>query len=139
MTADPENRAGTGGVLRGLLAQGVAILATRSELAALELADARDRALRWVVLGLVASVLLLAALTTLSLWVAVLFWDGPRAWAVGALAATYLVAGGVLLAVIRRQMSRAPALLSQTRDELRKDRESLGVCLSGGDDGAGRT
>lgn len=139
MTADPEHRAGTGGMLRGVLAQGLAILATRSELAALELADARDRVLRWVVLGVVASVLLLAALTTLSLWVAVLFWDGPRAWAVGTLAVAYLVGGGVLLAVIRWQMSRAPALLSQTRDELRKDREALGVCLNGGDNGAGRS
>lgn len=138
MTAESQSRAGTGASLRALLVQGVALLATRGELASIELADARDRALRWLVLGVAAAVLLLAALTSLSLWVAILFWEGPRVWAVGALALAYLIGGAALLAMIRRQMAAAPALLAQTRDELRKDRETLGASLSGGTDGASR-
>ena len=95
MTADTDRPAGLVGSLRRLLAHGLTLFATRGELAALELADARDRAVRWLALGLVAAVLLLAALMTLSLWVAAFFWDGPRALALGLLAAAYAVAGVV--------------------------------------------
>jgi uncharacterized membrane protein YqjE len=135
MTA--ERPSGLVGSLRALLAQGLTLFATRGELAVLELADARDRALRWLALMLAAAVLLLAALMTLSLWIAALFWDGPRALALGLLALGYVIAGVVAINVVRREVAAAPGLLAQTRAELEKDRAALRGRLHGTDDGSG--
>jgi uncharacterized membrane protein YqjE len=89
------------------------------------------------VLGLIAAVLLLAGLMTLSLWVAALFWDGPRALALGLLALVYAIAGVVAVGVVRREVTAAPALLAQTRAELEKDRDALRGRLHRADDGSG--
>lgn len=125
------------GSVRAMIAHGVTLFATRGELAALELADARDRAMRWLGLGMVAAVLLLAALMTLSLWVAAIFWDGPRGWALGLLALAYVIAGFVAVSVVRREVAAAPPLLAQTRAELEKDRDALRGRWHGHDDGTG--
>lgn len=111
--------------LRSMAAEAVSLLATRGELAAVELDEARERTLRWCVLGMIAAVLLLAALITLSLWVAALFWDGPRLLALGLLTAAYAIAGYVSVRVVRQEISTAPSLFAQTRAELRKDRDAL--------------
>ena len=137
MIADGDRPVGLIGSLRALFAQGMTLLATRGELAALELADARDRAMRWLALGMVAAVLLLAALMTLSLWVAAVFWDGPRAWALGLLVLAYAAAGAVAVSVVRRELAATPPLLAQTRAELEKDRDALRGRLHGADDGTG--
>ena len=123
-TAAPERR-GWFATLRELPAQLVAMLATRGEIAALELSDARDRLMRSLAFGAVAAVLLLAALMTLSLLVAAIFWDGPRVLALGALTALYAVAGVWLVAAVRRDFAAAPPLLAQTLAELQKDRDAL--------------
>jgi len=115
----------------------LSLLLTRGELAVLELATARDRAVRWLVLGLVAAVLMLAALMTVSLWVAAIFWDGPRALALGLLAAAYAVAGVIAISVIRREVAAAPPILSETRAELENDRDALRGRLHGARDGEG--
>jgi len=110
---------------RALIAQTLALLLTRGELAALELQETRDRCVRWAALGLIAAVLLLAALVTLSLWVAAVFWDGPRGVALGLLAVGYGAVGVALGYVVRRESASSPPLLAQTRIELEKDREAL--------------
>ena len=125
------------GSVRAMIAHGVTLFATRSELAALELADARDRAMRWLGLGMIAAVLLLAALMTFSLWVAAIFWDGPRGWALGLLALAYAIAGFVAVSVVRHEVAAAPPLLAQTRAELEKDRDALRGRLHGRDDATG--
>jgi len=137
MTAEAKRPTGLVGSLRSLLAHGLALFATRGELAALELADARDRALRWLSLALVAAVLLLAALMTLSLWVAALFWEGPRALALGLLALGYAIAGVVAVSIVRREVAATPPLLANTRAELVKDREALRGHLNQADDESG--
>jgi uncharacterized membrane protein YqjE len=111
--------------LRELVAHSASLLATRGELAALELQDARDRLLRWAALALAAAVLLLAALLSLSIWVAAVFWDGPRELAVGLLLLIYAAAGLLMLRSLRRNIAAAPPLLAQTRAELQKDRDVL--------------
>lgn len=134
MTSDTGRSAGLLGSLRALFAQAFSLLMTRGELAALELGEARDRAVRWLVLGLIGAVLLLAALVTVSLWVAALFWDGPRALALGLLALAYIVGGLVVIGIVRREAAHAPTLLAQTRAELQKDREALSGWQRGSDD-----
>ena len=111
--------------LRTMLSSAVSLLATRGELAALELEETRERVLRWAALGLVAAVLLLAALVTLSFWVAAVFWEGPRALALGVLTAVYALAAVVAARVVRSEIAAAPPLLAQTRAELKKDRDVL--------------
>jgi uncharacterized membrane protein YqjE len=137
MTAEANQPSGLVGSVRTLLAHALALLLTRGELAALELADARDRAVRWLVLALIAAVLLLAALMTVSVWVAAIFWDGPRVLAVGLLAVAYAVAGTVAVSILRREVAAAPPILSDTRAELEKDRDTLRGRLHGGRDGTG--
>ena len=123
--SDGESSQGLISSLRSLIAQALALLLTRGELAALELQETRDRWVRWAALGLVAAVLLLAALVTLSLWVAAVFWDGPRGVALGVLAVGYGALGVALGYLVRREVASSPSLLAQTRAELEKDREAL--------------
>jgi uncharacterized membrane protein YqjE len=125
MTGETAPRSGLLATLRALPAQLLAMLATRGELAALELGEARDRLLRALAVGALAAALLLAALMTVSLWVAAVFWDGPRALALGLLAAVYLLAGVVLVQRLRREFAAAPPLLADTLAELRKDGAAL--------------
>jgi uncharacterized membrane protein YqjE len=137
MTAEADRPSGLVGSVRTLLAHALALLLTRGELAALELADARERAVRWLVLALIAAVLLLATLMTVSVWVAAVFWDGPRVLAVGLLAVAYAVAGAVAVSKLRREVAAAPPILSETRAELEKDRDALRGRLPGGRGGTG--
>ena len=125
MSDETESPPGLIASIRAMLASAISLLATRGELAALEIGETRDRALRWAALGVVAAVLLLAALMTLSFWVAAIFWDGPRALARGVLTAAYALAAVVAARVVRREIAAAPPLLAQTRAELQKDREVL--------------
>jgi uncharacterized membrane protein YqjE len=125
MSDHTESPPGLIASMRAMLANAISLLATRGELAALELGETRDRALRWAALGLIAAVLLLAALVTLSLWVAAVFWDGPRALALGVVTGAYALAAFVAARVVRREIAAAPPLLSQTRAELQKDRDAL--------------
>jgi uncharacterized membrane protein YqjE len=137
MSDSRESSPGLVGSLRTFVAHAMDLLATRGQLAAIELEETRDRALRWAVLGVVGAVLLLAALMTLSLWVAALFWDGPRALALGLLTAAYAVAGFIAVRVIRHEIATAPPLLAQTRAELKKDRDALRGRHEGSGDGSG--
>jgi uncharacterized membrane protein YqjE len=123
--SDGDSSQGLISSARALIAQTLALLLTRGELAALELQETRDRCVRWAALGLIAAVLLLAALVTLSLWVAAVFWDGPRGVALGLLAVGYGAVGVALGYVVRRESASSPPLLAQTRIELEKDREAL--------------
>jgi uncharacterized membrane protein YqjE len=126
MTADGrEAPPGLVASVRQLFAHALALLATRGELAALELQDARDRVIRWALLALVAAAMLLAALLTFSLWVAAMFWDGPRGIALAVVVVVYGVAAFALMRTIRREAAVAPPLLAQTRAELAKDRAAL--------------
>ncbi len=121
--------------LRKIYALVLTSLVTRGELASFELAEARDRYIRWLALAVVAAVLLLAALLSLSLWVAAIFWDGPRGLALGLLTAFYAAAALGIVRAVRRGMAAAPPLLAQTRAELQKDRAALqGHLIESGDD-----
>jgi uncharacterized membrane protein YqjE len=133
-TPDGGQPAGLLGSLSALLARALSLLLTRGELAALELTEARERVVRWLVLSLIGAVLLLAALVTFSVWVAAVFWDGPRGLALGLLALGYAVAGVVAVSIVRREAATAPALFAQTRAELQKDCDALAGSRQGTDD-----
>ena len=132
MSAEPDTRPATAprlGIVRQVAALLAAALVTRSELAALELTEARDRAGRWLALAVLGAVLLLAALLVAGLLVATLFWDSHRVLAIAAVALVYGAAGAGLIAVMVSQVRSAPPLLDATLAELRRDC----AALAGGD------
>lgn len=125
MTDTPQRPAGLFASLRTLAHDVLDLLATRGELAALEIADARDLLRRSIVLGAVAAVMALATLSAFALWIAVLFWDGPRALAVGLVTVAYAAGAAIAVLAIRRGLAAAGPVLGQTRAVLRRDYEAL--------------
>jgi uncharacterized membrane protein YqjE len=113
------------GLIREVVALGAAALATRGELAAVELTEARERAAQWIAYALVAAVLLLAALIVASLWIASIFWDTYRSEAIAAIALVYAVAGGSLMAWLLARVRSTPPLLQATLMELKQDCDAL--------------
>jgi uncharacterized membrane protein YqjE len=111
--------------LRRLASTGLALVITRGELAAVELAAARGQIARWALAALVGAVLLLAALLSISLLVAAVFWESYRWQAIGALALAYSLAGTWLVLKVMREVRAAPPLLSATLAELARDRAAL--------------
>jgi uncharacterized membrane protein YqjE len=102
-----------------------AALVTRGELAALELTDARQRAVRWLVVSLAAAVLVLAALLGFALLVAALFWDTYRWQAIAAITLLYGIAGAGFIAVAASDLRKAPPLFSATLHELKQDCDAI--------------
>lgn len=111
--------------LRRLASTALALVITRGELAAVELAEARGQIVRWAVAALLGAVLLLAALMSVSVLVAAVFWESYRWQAIGLLALVYGIAGTWLVLKVMREVRAAPPLLSATLAELARDREVL--------------
>lgn len=112
--------------VRVLLASMGGLARTRTSLAVLELADARDALLQVMFMGATALLLAGFALACLSALVVALCWDA-LGW--GILLVLFLIYGG--LAVMLLQRARAIVAsgrigLPVTMEELRKDREALG-------------
>jgi uncharacterized membrane protein YqjE len=111
--------------VREAVALGAAALVTRGELAAVELAEARERAGHWLLLAIVGGVLLLAALLVAALWPVALFWESHRSAAIVGVAVVYALAGGGLLWWLAGRLRAAPPLLQATLSELKQDCEAL--------------
>ena len=128
MSAIPDesgSRPQPAGRLRESAALAAAALVTRGELAALELAEARERAGRWLLTALVAASLVLAALLVGSLWIVSLFWDTHRSAAAGVVALAYALGGGGLVLWLRARLYAAPPFLQATFAELKQDCDAL--------------
>lgn len=122
---DPAPSPGLAASARRLAVDTAALVATRAELASLELQQMRERVVRWIAMIVIAAILLLAALMTLSLWVAAVVWDGPRGWVLGGLTIVYAaIALGLVFGVLRA-LRNSPPLFALTRAELSKDRDAL--------------
>lgn len=113
------------GAVRGAAALGFAALVTRGELAALELAEARDSAARWLVLALIGAMLLLAALLVGSLWIVSVLWESHGSQAIAVVAVIYALAGGGLLWWLLARLRASPPPLQATLDELKRDVDAL--------------
>ncbi|NBQ88425.1 MAG: hypothetical protein EBU07_13305 [Betaproteobacteria bacterium] len=111
--------------LRAGLAAGLSFVEARSELLALEWAEERRR-LFDALWGLALAVLLCAA--ALVLLLLLLLWSVPesaRPIACGGLGAGLLVAGLYALRRARMRLERSPPPWQASRDELRRDIDSL--------------
>lgn len=124
-----ENNPATPGLaahVRLLITSLVGLVRTRSSLAVLELADARDALLQVLFMGAAALLLAGFALACLSALVVALCWDA-LGW--GILMVLFLVYAGLavmLLNRVRTIVASGRIGLPATMEELRKDREALG-------------
>lgn len=103
----------------------VAILQTRLELAAVEVEEESLRFLAYLALCMLAMVCISLAITLLTLFVIVLFWDSHRIVAILGMAALYGLAAAALLLGVRSNFRRKPKLLAFTLAELHKDVASI--------------
>ncbi len=113
------------GALAQLAASALAMLRTRLELAAVELAEARARIKDMVVLAAVGIVLALFALLFASLFVIAWFWDTHRLAAVGGVTLFYIVVTVGIFARLRQISRNAPPPFAATLEELENDAAAL--------------
>ncbi|MDQ1813706.1 phage holin family protein [Massilia sp. CCM 9210] len=99
----------------------VAMVQTRLELAAVEVQEELQRFLGYVVLALASLILFGIAALLVVLLVVVIFWDSYRLEAIGAMAALFGVAGGLIAMQVKRSFDARPRLLGATVAELNKD------------------
>lgn len=125
-------------ILAGFAAGGASLLGTRLELAALELAQERERLL--LRLGLLAAgiLALLFGLLGIGAFMVVYFWETGRLLAILAVAAAFLVAGVVLLGLAIRAGRRGAGPFEATLAEFHKDFDMLRDALDR-DESAGGT
>ena len=116
---------------RRLMATVLAMGQSRLELAGIELVDARDRLFRIAAFGLLGAFALAISLISLTILVAVAFWDVAR---LPVLIAITLVWMGLGLGAIWRaqHLARvAPPPMSLTLSELRRDLAALRKSIGG--------
>ncbi|MDQ1834070.1 phage holin family protein [Massilia scottii] len=99
----------------------VAMVQTRLELAAVEVQEELQRFLGYVVLALASLILFGIAALLVVLLVVVIFWDSYRLEAIGAMAALFGAAGGLIALQVKRSFDARPRLLGATVAELNKD------------------
>ena len=125
MHDDDPTRPGLMASVKPLADHALGLLLSRSALAALELAEARDALLRLLLLSACG---LLAATFALVLWSAlliVLTWEAMGWTILLWLAAAYSLLAWLLLRQVRRLLGSAQLGLPATMAELRADRDAL--------------
>jgi uncharacterized membrane protein YqjE len=117
--------------VRRLIHHAATLLLSRAELAGVELAAARARLLRWILLLLVCVALLALAASMAALAFVAAFWDSLGWRAALVPLALFAAAGVAVLVGLRREIAAAPAPLSLTLAELARDREALQGAIEG--------
>lgn len=121
MSTDP----GLFEALRRASGTALAIVQSRLELATLELSLARRQVMMSAGLGLLALMLLMVGVVTLSVSVVLLLWDRFGIGALIGMGAIYLVAGAILTVKVKHQLASQPRLLKETNAELQRDAAML--------------
>jgi uncharacterized membrane protein YqjE len=111
--------------VRRLSAAAVNLLLARAEFASLELAQARAQLMRWLLLALGALLFALLGLLAATALFAIVLWPALGWVAVMLPAAVYLLGAVFLMWRLQREIAEAPPLLSETLQELAKDRDAF--------------
>ncbi len=127
MEPQPSARSGTGPVasLRALGATLLEVVATRTELAVVELREEGERRKGELVLVAVGALFLALGLLLVALLVVVFFWDTHRMVALGGVTALYLGIAAFAFLRLRARVAAAPQPFEATLRELAADRELL--------------
>jgi len=123
--AGSERATGLFASLRNLAATAVAIVHTRLELFANELAEEKIRLGQLLVFGVVALFGLVVGAIFLAAFITVLFWDSHRLLALGGFAVLFLGMGIYALFQLRVRASAGSRLFAASLAELGKDRQQL--------------
>lgn len=111
--------------VRRIAATVTALAADRFELASLELGEVRNRLLQAIAAAIVAALLVVGVVASLSAWLAVALWDRLGHGVLGLLALAYAVAAALLVLWLRSRLRSAPPPLAHTLQELRQDARAL--------------
>jgi len=119
------------GSVRRLLATVLAMGQARLELAGIELADERDRLFRIAAFGLLGAFALAISLVSLTILVAVAFWDVARMPALIAITLVWMGLGFGAIWRAQYLVRMAPSPMSLTLAELRRDLAALRKSIGG--------
>lgn len=111
--------------VRRLSASSLALLLTRAQFAAVELAQARAQFVRWLVLALLATMLALLTLMAASAVLVIVLWESAGPLTLLGLALLYAAGGFAFYRRLQREVNEAPPLLSETLTELAQDRDAI--------------
>lgn len=111
--------------LRGFATTSVALLRTRLALLKVEVEEEVERLIGMLLWGVAATLLGIAGLVFLAVWLTVLFWDGHRLLALGIFTTVFL--GGTAFAIsnILRLARQGSQLFAASLAELRRDEAAL--------------
>jgi uncharacterized membrane protein YqjE len=113
------------GSLRRIAGNALAILQTRIELVGIELAEEKDRLLFSLFIGLFSMLLGLMALITLTVLIAVAFWETYRWQALVIVTGVYIVLALTCGYKAWSHLRQSRTIFSATLAELEKDRAAL--------------
>jgi uncharacterized membrane protein YqjE len=116
---------GLGPALRGVAATLLDMVATRAELALVELREEGERRKRMLYLALAAAMSVAVALVFAGAFVVACFWDTHRLWALAGVTALYLAIAVGAIARLRGMGREAPPPFHETLSNLAADRELL--------------
>jgi uncharacterized membrane protein YqjE len=123
MTTERPPQQSSPGPLQRILSSAFAIFETRLELIGIELQEEKERLIGVLFLGLAAMLVAMMALISLTVLIAIVFWDTYRYQALGGITVLYaLIAIGCGLRA-RSNLRDAPHLFDDTLTEFRKDRD----------------
>jgi uncharacterized membrane protein YqjE len=125
MTTERQSQHDTQGPLRRIVSSVFAIFETRLELIGIELAEEKERLIGVLFLGLAAMMLTMMALITLTVLVAIAFWDTYRWQSLAAITAAYALFAVVFAVRARAGLLDAPNVFDSTLAEFKKDRDTF--------------
>jgi uncharacterized membrane protein YqjE len=125
MTTERPTQQSSPGPLRRILSSAFAIFETRLELIGIELQEEKERLIGVLFLGLAAMMLAMMALISLTVLIAIFFWDTYRWQALGGITVLYVVIAIACGLRARSNLRDAPNLFDETLSEFRKDRDTF--------------
>jgi uncharacterized membrane protein YqjE len=111
--------------LRRILSSTFAIFETRLELLGIELQEEKERLIGVLFLGLAAMMLTMMALITLTVLIAIFFWDTYRWQSLAGITLAYVLVAAFCGIKARNGLRDAPNMFDETLSEFRKDRDTF--------------
>jgi uncharacterized membrane protein YqjE len=125
MKTERQSPHDTQGPLRRIVSSVFAIFETRLELIGIELAQEKERLIGVLFLGLAAMMLCMMALITLTVLVAIAFWDTYRWQSLVVITLVYLLVAVLCALRARSGLLDAPNVFDSTIAEFKKDRDTF--------------
>jgi uncharacterized membrane protein YqjE len=125
MTTERQSQHDTQGPLRRIVNSMFAIFETRLELIGIELAEEKERLIGVLFLGLAAMMLTMMSLITLTVLIAIAFWDTYRWQSLAAITVAYALVAVLCAVRARAGLINAPNVFDSTLAEFKKDRDTF--------------